>query len=118
MGTLAIVDPVLTILADCCRIYSLAFWASLVDQNSIVINHLAIVYIFSLLCLWFRHSFAYERLTNSEKAQIPYLHYSGIVTIINCLCEVFLTFFYSVIIVMSCRWSVQKHLKLWVECNG
>lgn len=103
---LAIVDPVLTILADCCRSYGLAFWVSYVDQSSIVINGLAVVSIFSLLGLCFANSFACERLTNSEKAQIQYLHFSGIVTIINCFHEIFLTFSYCVIMVMSHRESI------------
>lgn len=68
--TLAVVDPVLTILGDCCRSYGFTFWAAYMDQSSIVVNGLAIVCIFSLLGLCFGHSFACERLTNSEKAQI------------------------------------------------
>ena len=43
------------------------------------------VCIFSLPSLCFGHSLACERLSNSEKAQIPDLHFSVIVTIVNCI---------------------------------
>lgn len=72
------------------------------DQSSIVVNGLAIVCIFSLLGLYFGHSFACERLTNSEKAQICISTSQEIVTIINCFCEIFLTFSYCVIMGRSC----------------
>lgn len=115
---LIIIDLVLTILANCCRGWSLAFWVSCVDHSLTIIYGMSIVCIFSLLGFCFGPSLVCEGLTNSEKAQIPGLYFSVIVTTLIwivrsswpcCCCNM---------TVIGERVSFQKHLKFWIECIG